>query len=114
MIQPLSMRSLESALVASVLIGAFSSVLSAAELPPTVRDLISDRCADCHDAETKKGGLDLEGLSRDWRDGKTFSQWVKIHDRVASGEMPPKKKPQPEAGAREAFLAGVSAGLTAV
>lgn len=71
-------------------------------------------CVDCHDAETKKGGLDLEGLSRDWQDGKNFAQWVKIHDRVALGEMPPKKKPQPEAGARKAFLAEVSAGLTAV
>lgn len=72
----------------------------------------SANCLDCHDAETKKGGLDLEGLSRDWKDGRTFAQWVKIHDRVAAGEMPPKKKPQPEEGAKKAFLAEVSAALT--
>ncbi|OYV01285.1 MAG: hypothetical protein CFE26_23075, partial [Verrucomicrobiales bacterium VVV1] len=66
-------------------------------------------CMDCHDAETKKGGLDLESLGQDWRDPGTFAKWVTIHDRVAAGEMPPKKKPQPEAADRKAFLASVSA-----
>lgn len=70
-------------------------------------------CMDCHDAETKKGGLDLESLGQDWRDAGTFEKWVTIHDRVAAGEMPPKKKPQPEAADRKAFLASVSASLTA-
>lgn len=69
-------------------------------------------CLDCHDAATKKGGLDLEGLGIDGQDGNTLAQWVTIHDRVAAGEMPPKNKPQPEAAAKEAFLREVSAALT--
>jgi hypothetical protein len=69
-------------------------------------------CLDCHDAETKKGGLDLEGLGAGLSDGRTFEWWVRIHDRVAAGEMPPKNKPQPEAGDRQAFLESLTKSLT--
>jgi hypothetical protein len=44
-------------------------------------------CLGCHDAETKKGGLDLEGLGADLSDGRTFEWWVRIHDRVTTAEQ---------------------------
>src|SRR4051812_8604705 len=53
-------------------------------------------CYDCHDEESKKGGLDLTALPFYLDDPKTFTAWVKVHDRVRDGEMPPKKKTQPE------------------
>lgn len=52
-----------------------------------------ERCVDCHDADTKKGGLDLTKI-----DPTMLTQpdlWTRIHDRVQSGEMPPKKKERP-------------------
>ena len=44
-------------------------------------------CYPCHDAATKKGGLDLSALKAD-----DFARWLKVHDRIEAGEMPPKKK----------------------
>ena len=51
-------------------------------------------CTDCHDAETKKGGLDLTALDSTFSDS---AAWVRVHDKIASGEMPPKKKERPPA-----------------
>jgi len=53
---------------------------------------LDQHCAKCHDAETKKGGLDLAALKPDYADPDTFAKWVKVHDRIQSGEMPPKKE----------------------
>jgi hypothetical protein len=68
-------------------------------------------CFDCHDSETKKGGLNLEALKFDLE--TNFNQWVKIVDRVGNGEMPPKKKARPEAKDLRGFTNSVSASLMA-
>ena len=70
-------------------------------------------CYDCHDKDTKKGDLDLTALKFDLADKQEFAQWVKVHDRVRDGEMPPKKKPQPEATQRGNFLTGLATPLVA-
>jgi len=70
-------------------------------------------CTSCHDAETKKGGLDLTSLKRDFADAENFARWVKVHDRIESGEMPPKKKPRPDAGELKSVLASLSTELIA-
>src|SRR4051812_8674015 len=41
-------------------------------------------CAECHDAETKAGGLDLAALPMDLAQAENFSRWVKVHDRLAA------------------------------
>ncbi|WP_395718563.1 DUF1592 domain-containing protein [Prosthecobacter sp.] len=51
---------------------------------------IEQSCIECHDAETKKGGLDLTALTFDLRDRAMRERWVRVHDRVEKGEMPPK------------------------
>lgn len=58
---------------------------------------LETHCVECHDAEVKKGGLDLTALETDFADGRSFATWVKVHDAIAKGEMPPKKKPRPPA-----------------
>jgi hypothetical protein len=68
------------------------------ELPREVHTVFEHRCLDCHDADSKKGNLDLTALKPDFADAETFARWLKVHDRIASGEMPPKKKARPEAG----------------
>ena len=95
-----------------VMVGSFclGYSLKAEEIKTSA--FFESHCLDCHDAETKKGGLNLEALGQNWQDAKNFAQWVKIHDRVAAGEMPPKKKPQPEAAERSAFLGAISTTLT--
>lgn len=52
--------------------------------------LVEKSCLECHDADTHKGGLDLTALKSDLADRTAREQWVRIHDRVEKGEMPPK------------------------
>jgi len=86
---------------------------SAAELPSSARTFIETRCLDCHDGDTKKGNLDLTTLPVDFADRETFARWVKVHDHVRDGEMPPKKKAQPPAAERDAMVKSLAGLLTA-
>jgi Protein of unknown function (DUF1592)/Protein of unknown function (DUF1588)/Protein of unknown function (DUF1585)/Protein of unknown function (DUF1587)/Protein of unknown function (DUF1595)/Planctomycete cytochrome C len=83
----------------------------ASELPEPTRHFLEQHCFECHDTETKKGGLDLTTLKFDPNQAPNFSKWVLIHDRVAKGEMPPKKKPRPEGPELNAFTNALSAVL---
>src|SRR5215510_4386854 len=69
-----------------------------------VRDFLEANCVACHDSQTKKGNLDLMSLKFDLADARSFAVWVKVHDRVRDGEMPPKNAPQPDDAVRAAFL----------
>ena len=72
--------------------------LSAAEVPGDVKSFFEKHCLECHDAQSKKGGLDLSSGQANLADLQTYLRWVRIHDRVESGEMPPKdsSRPKPE------------------
>ena len=51
--------------------------------------LIQQTCLDCHDKDTTKGGLDLTALPLALTDHGIRERWVRIHDRIKKGEMPP-------------------------
>jgi hypothetical protein len=87
--------------------------LTAANLPEVALPFVERHCVECHDAETKKGGLDLTALKFDPGNATNFSTWVVVHDRVSRGEMPPKKKPRPDAVELKAFTAWLSSSLVA-
>jgi len=73
-------------------------------------EFLERHCIDCHDAETKKGELDLTGMQYDLSVAKRRAKWVQIHDRVAKGEMPPNGKKLSPAH-RTKFVAGLSNAL---
>ena len=52
-------------------------------------------CFECHDATIKHGGLELSTLKVELTNLDNFARWVKIYDRIESGEMPPQKKGRP-------------------
>jgi len=86
----------------------FAGALASAAEP---RVFLEKHCYECHDKETKKGGLDLESLGSE---KQQLDHWIKIHDAVADGEMPPaKKKSQPTASEKAAFVAELDTRLTA-
>lgn len=58
---------------------------------------LEQHCYDCHDGQAKAGGLDLTALKLELSQAENFSRWVKIHDRIAAGEMPPKDQERPTA-----------------
>ena len=75
-----------------------ATVLPLVAQPAEPRKFFETHCTECHDAETRKGNLDLTALKPDFADAETFARWVKVHDRIESGEMPPKKKARPPKG----------------
>ena len=70
-------------------------------------------CFECHDADSKKSGLDLSSLPFDLKNPRTFARWVKVHDRVTTGEMPPKKKTRPESAELNSFTNALDSALLA-
>ncbi len=87
--------------------------LRAADLPSPCRQFLDSHCTACHDADTRKGGLDLTTLPYDLAQPTNFARWVLVHDRVSNGEMPPKKKARPDAAEQAAFLKSLASSLTA-
>ena len=83
------------------------------EPPAAVRSFLATHCLDCHDADSAKGRLDLSALPFAPAEQKNSALWVKVHDRVRAGEMPPKKQARPPAAATSAFLAALAEPLTA-
>ena len=55
----------------------------------------------------QKGNLDLSALKADFSNAEIFPRWVKVFERLESGEMPPKKRERPPA----AELTGVTTWL---
>ena len=69
------------------------SCFSADKLQP-VLGLIEDLCLDCHDSETRKGGIDLTKLTPEAYLGaeKTKTLWLRVERVIRMDEMPPAKK----------------------
>ncbi|MEI6234684.1 MAG: DUF1592 domain-containing protein [Planctomycetota bacterium] len=76
-----------------------------------MRAFIEKHCADCHDSESQKGGLDLTGLAFQLDDPRNFAKWVKAFDKIESGEMPPKKKARPPQAETTAVLEWLNSAL---
>ena len=72
------------------------------------KNFISDNCIRCHNDVKKTARLDLKSLAYDPEDPGNFALWVKIHDRVAAGEMPPEESKQPDPTKRAAFVASLA------
>ena len=64
-------------------------------IPQSIEPFFENYCFDCHDTDTAKADLDLEGLTRSIVDVADAQNWQDILDQLNSGEMPPKKKAQP-------------------
>ena len=88
-------------LIAGVLLGMAPAINFAAE--GGLQPFLQKHCTECHDADTRKGDLNLSTLPLEPANPTNFATWVLIHDRVGSGEMPPKKKARPEPAELEAF-----------
>jgi hypothetical protein len=78
---------------------------------PEIKAFLKQHCATCHNAETKEGGLDLAAVDTQFDQVASQAKWVRLHDRVVSGEMPPPEAEQPSAEARKSFVRVLSGQL---
>lgn len=81
--------------------------------PPLAAPFIENHCADCHDDITRQAGLNLLDLGYRPDDSANLAIWVRVHDRVKAGEMPPPKKPRPEPAELTSFTESLAASLVA-
>ena len=56
---------------------------------------LEKHCIRCHGPMKEEGDIRIDRLSRDFKMGRDSHHWAEALDKVNSGEMPPKKEPQP-------------------
>src|SRR5580704_2430782 len=83
-----------------VLLFAFANA-HAADLPKPIGTFIEAQCIGCHDASTARAGFRIDLLTDDFTAGNNAGLWNEVMNKINSGQMPPKKKPRPDA--KEAF-----------
>ena len=95
---------------------SFAALFSASgqglRLPDSMTAVIEAHCLDCHDDSVAKGGLDLGSLEWNLADPHTAGRWVKVHDQLASGNMPPKKRSRVKDAERQAVVADLAQAIT--
>ena len=84
------MKRMICALASFISLLANPLIASASEPPVPALELLERSCFDCHNKELNEGGLDLTALSFTLSDQGVRERWVRIHDRVKKGEMPPQ------------------------
>jgi hypothetical protein len=105
------MRRIIGQLIIFPLAFLLTTPLAASELPRGARLFVQKNCFECHDADVKKGDLNLVDLPFDPANSTNFPKWVLIYDRVDHGEMPPKKKARPAASELATFKMWLSSSL---
>ncbi len=85
----------------------------AAEPVAPDQGFLHDYCTTCHNGVDKKGRLDLIGQAFDPKDSANLAVWVKVHDRVQAGEMPPRSRARPDAARRQTFVKDLAQSIVA-
>lgn len=85
----------------------------AADFARDVQPRLRQFCTDCHDAEAKKGGLDLARFTSDAAALADRATWKRVFDQLEAGQMPPPKRTsQPTPADRAALMAFATELLT--
>lgn len=111
----LSLRSIAFVTVAVLFCAITSAAAHSTRSKPLLaqmpaRAFLEAHCYECHDGPSAKAGLNLENLSTELDRSEVFETWVKVHDRVRDGEMPPKKH-RPAEDDLASFLTTISSWL---
>jgi len=75
------------------------------------RAFVEEYCTRCHNDVENKGRLDLTGLAFAPSDPANLAVWIKVHDRLKAGEMPPRSRPRPDATRQSAFVEGLARSI---
>jgi len=86
-------------------------VHAAEATPASIATFLDGHCVACHNPESRSGGFDVSAIRANLDDPRHVAQWVRVFDRVKSGEMPPAKRPRPVKADADKFLEAVAGGL---
>ena len=83
-----------------------SDGLSAAErAPESAQKFLKAHCQDCHSGDSAEAGFDVMALKPELSDPAGLLRWIRIYDRVKTGEMPPPDASDLPAEERAKFVA---------
>src|SRR5437868_4206258 len=96
-------------------LAAFSASLTAAQLPASplpsaVNSVLNDYCVKCHDAEMKKGELELTRLDPEEITSHP-DEWEKVVRKLQARQMPPPGKKRPEEKVYQKVVAQLASRL---
>lgn len=74
---------------------------------------LEKHCVRCHGPQKEEGDIRIDRLSRNFKAGTDTHHWAEALDKVNSGEMPPKKEPQPTQAEISEFVSSLDARLKA-
>lgn len=86
---------------------------SAVTLPTGVRSVLRQHCAECHDADSKKGNLNLEQLAAEDFTGHS-AEWERVVRHLQTRQMPPAGKPRPSESTYQEATTQLSSALDRV
>ena len=90
--------------LALLTLGIIDPSLFADDGVKSLSQFVESNCVDCHEGATASGGLDFSKLTHDFKDPEVLRRWVLVHDRLKSGEMPPKDAEHPSAASKKSTL----------
>ena len=102
-----------SALRALLTFSAVFPASAGAQVPGEVAALVKNYCVDCHSGKKPKAGLNLAALKFNAAEPSALAAWIRIHDRIADGEMPPPDEEQPSPAARRKTVGALQKTLHA-
>ncbi|HEY1336373.1 MAG TPA: DUF1592 domain-containing protein [Bryobacteraceae bacterium] len=82
----------------AVLLGCTGALLAAADAPSfekTVKPVLTNTCAGCHNAKLASGGLNIAAFTDPASIQANGDGWATILRKLRAGEMPPKGIPKP-------------------
>jgi len=74
-------------------------------------DFLSQYCFECHTGDSPAASLHLETLAFDLKQPENYEKWLRIYDRVVTGEMPPQSDGK---AAKHPYLLSLSTNLRAM
>jgi hypothetical protein len=77
------------------LCGVVDAAETAAPFGAQFRAFAAKHCLECHSPEAAEGNLRLDQLPHDFDTRDVAARWVKVLDKMTSGEMPPPDSPRP-------------------
>ena len=88
-------------------------LIATTTLATEIRPLLKKHCLDCHNADKRKGDVDLTHFGSPENVVKEFKLWQTMLQQVLDEEMPPKK-PLPSSAEREELAAFLRKGVESV
>lgn len=76
-----------------------------------IQPILKKYCLSCHSTADKKGSLDLERFTNLDHLRQDIKPWQNMIEQIETGEMPPKKKPQPTEAEKKQLITWVKTFL---